>query len=82
MAWRRRFRSSTDEQALHGHALSHRMLRIFEAARAESGEDVVDRLYAEWGARYIAPQRPDTSTLLADCVAAAGLDDRLHRSCR
>ena len=65
------------QQALDGHALSHRMLRIFEAARAEAGEDAVDRLYAEWGARYIAPQRPDTSTLLVDCVAAAGLDDRL-----
>ncbi len=65
------------QQALDGHALSHRMLRIFEAARAEAGEDAVDRLYAEWGARYIALPRPDTSTLLADCVAAAGLDERL-----
>ena len=65
------------EQALHGHALSHRMLRIFEAARPEAGEDVVDRLYTEWGSRYIAPRRPHTNALLADCIAAAGLDARL-----
>jgi predicted DsbA family dithiol-disulfide isomerase len=65
------------QQALQGHAISHRMLRIFEAARTEGGEDAVDRLYAEWGQRYFAPQRPDTVTLLEDCVAAAGLDSRL-----
>jgi hypothetical protein len=53
------------------------MLRIFEAARAEAGEDAVDRLYAEWGQRYFSPQRPDTVNLLEDCVAAAGLDARL-----
>jgi predicted DsbA family dithiol-disulfide isomerase len=61
------------QQALDGHAVSHRMLRIFEAARAESGEDVVDRLYTEWGARNFVAQRPSAETLLADCVAAAGL---------
>ncbi len=40
------------ERALAGHALSHRMLRLFEAARAESGEGAVDALYTEWGRRY------------------------------
>jgi hypothetical protein len=40
------------ERALAGHALSHRMLRVFEAARAESGEGAVDALYTEWGRRY------------------------------
>ena len=40
------------EAALRGHALSHRMLRIFEAARAASGEDAVDALYTEWGRRF------------------------------
>jgi hypothetical protein len=61
--------------ALRGHALSHRMLRIFEAARVAGGEDAVDRLYTEWGRRYFAgPDRPDTANLLEDCVAAAGLD--------
>src|SRR3984957_9585918 len=40
------------ERALAGHALSHRMLRVFEAARAEGGEVAVDALYTEWGRRY------------------------------
>jgi hypothetical protein len=65
------------QQALDGHALSHRMLRIFEAARAEGGEDIVDRLYAEWGARYFAAEHPSPEALLSDSVSAAGLDPRL-----
>ena len=64
------------EVALKGHALSHRMLRIFEAARAEAGEEAVDRLYLEWGRRYF-PERPKAEGLLAGCVAAAGLDAHL-----
>lgn len=62
--------------ALSGHALSHRMLRVFEAARAESGEEAVDRLYLEWGRRYF-PERPKTEDLVSDCVAAAGLGPHL-----
>ncbi|HEX4126343.1 MAG TPA: hypothetical protein VHX67_02050 [Acidimicrobiales bacterium] len=61
------------QQALDGHAVSHRMLRIFEAARAEGGDDLVDRLYTEWGARNFAKVRPEPDALLADCVAAGGL---------
>lgn len=60
-------------QALEGHAISHRMLRIFEAARAEAGEDAVDRLYSEWGRSYFILKRPRTTELLADCVAGAGV---------
>jgi hypothetical protein len=40
------------ERALAGHALSHRMLRLFEAARAGAGEAAVDALYTEWGRRF------------------------------
>jgi 2-hydroxychromene-2-carboxylate isomerase len=61
------------QQALDGHAVSHRMLRIFEAARAAVGEDAVGRLYSEWGARNFASERPEPDALLADCVKAAGL---------
>ena len=61
------------QRALDGHAVSHRMLRIFEAARAQGGEGNVDRLYTEWGRRYFATERPGAETLLADCVDAAGL---------
>src|SRR5580658_9888552 len=62
------------QQALEGHALSHRMLRIFEAARAASGESAVDLLYSEWGRSYFVVKRPRTTEFLAECVAAAGLD--------
>ncbi len=65
------------QQALDAHAVSHRMLRILEAARAEGGEGVVDRLYAEWGTRNFAPKRPEAGALLADCVVAAGLSPDL-----
>ena len=37
--------------ALAGHALSHRMLRVFEAVRAQSGEAAVDALLTAWGQR-------------------------------
>ena len=66
------------QQALDGHAVSHRMLRIFEAVRAEHGEAAVDRLYAEWGARYFLASRSEPEELLADCLAAAGLLPALH----
>jgi hypothetical protein len=65
------------QQALDGHAVSHRMLRIFEAARAQGGEDPVDALYTEWGARNFATVRPEPDALLADCLAATGLSSAL-----
>jgi hypothetical protein len=65
------------QQALDGHAVSHRMLRIFEAARARGGEGDVDGLYTEWGRRYFGPERPEADALLADCVTAAGLPSDL-----
>ncbi len=55
------------------HAVSHRMLRIFEAARAESGDDAVDRLYTEWSRRFFTADRPPDDDLLAQSVAAGGL---------
>lgn len=54
------------------HAVSHRMLRIFEAARAESGDDAVHRLYTEWGRRFFTEDRPADDDLLAQTVAASG----------
>ena len=80
------------ERALAGHALSHRMLRVFEAARADAGESAVDALYAEWGRRYLGAGRsaddgPDGrrgdgareggDSLLAACLAASGLSAEL-----
>jgi hypothetical protein len=53
------------------------MLRIFEAGRAEAGEDAVDRLYTEWGRRRFSRHGAEGDQLLIDTVAAAGLDPRL-----
>jgi hypothetical protein len=65
------------QPAIDAHAVSHRMLRIFEAARARGGEGDVDGLYTEWGRRYFGPERPEANALLADCVAVAGLPSDL-----
>jgi hypothetical protein len=75
------------ERAMAGHALSHQMLRLFEAARAESGEGAVDALYTEWGRRYFlgdgadargvegrgADGQNDDDALLAGCLSGSGL---------
>src|SRR5258706_15951722 len=44
------------EAAIAAHALSHRMLRIFEAARARVDESAVDALFPEWGGRFFPPR--------------------------
>jgi predicted DsbA family dithiol-disulfide isomerase len=66
--------------ALAGHALSHRMLRIFEAARAQAGEEAVDALYREWGRRFFAPRPRRDDAVLTECVAASGLAPDLIRA--
>jgi hypothetical protein len=60
------------EAAIAAHALSHRMLRIFEAARSRSGEAAVDALYAAWGPAFFVRDRADDDTLLSACLAACG----------
>jgi len=61
----------------YAHAVGHRMLRIFEATRARSGEDGVDALYAEWGSRYFAGGPASKHTPFADCLRSSGLDPEL-----
>ncbi len=62
------------DAVLAGHALSHRMLRIFEAVRAQGGEEPVDALYTAWGRRvFVERARPEPS-LLASSLSACGLD--------
>src|SRR5580700_9982173 len=56
------------------HALSHRMLRIFEAARARGGEEAVDALYTEWGRRFFVDAAAHDDTLLSTCVVESGLE--------
>lgn len=62
------------EAAIAAHAISHRMLRIFEAARAASGEPAVDALFAAWGRRFFARGAARDDALLSDCVSACRLD--------
>jgi 2-hydroxychromene-2-carboxylate isomerase len=62
------------EMALVGHAISHRMLRLFEAARARFGEAAVDTLYAQWGPLFFPRNSARDDLLLVASVAAAGLD--------
>jgi hypothetical protein len=68
-------------RALAGHAFSHRMLRIFEAARAESGEAAVDALYTEWGRRFFLggkqARAEGDDALLSACLSASGLSTDL-----
>jgi hypothetical protein len=62
------------------HALSHRMLRIFEKARTDVGEQAVAALHLEWGSRFFVSDRGDRLvqgdvSILGDCLAACGLDE-------
>ncbi len=59
------------------HALSHRMLRIFEAARADGGEVPVDALYNAWSHRFFVEGSGHDDSLLSNCLAACGLDANL-----
>jgi predicted DsbA family dithiol-disulfide isomerase len=64
---------------LAAHVLSHRMLRVMEAARAERGDEVVELLYAAWGKRFFG-SRDRSETVLADVAASCGLDAELLRA--
>jgi hypothetical protein len=67
------------EAAIAAHAVSHRMLRIFEAVRAGAGEEAVDALYTEWGCQFFVADRARDDALLSECVAACGLEpDLVH----
>jgi len=60
---------------------SHRLLRVFEALRAQSREDNIGGLYQRWGERLFGgpartgPPAPPAPRLVAELVAAAGLPD-------
>src|ERR1700736_6733824 len=56
------------EAAIEAHAISHRMLRIFEAVRASSGENAIDALYTEWGRRFFIADPVRDDTLLSACL--------------
>src|SRR5258708_23240979 len=62
------------EAAIAAHAISHRMLRIFEAARARVGEEAVDALYTAWGHRFFVRGAARHETLLEEWLATCALD--------
>lgn len=62
------------DRAIAAHAISHRMLRIFEASRAQAGEEAVDALYTAWGRRFFVGGPSASEALLSECLAECGLD--------
>jgi Mycothiol-dependent nitroreductase Rv2466c len=60
---------------------SHRLLRVFEALRAQSREDDIGGLYQMWGEWLFGgpartgPPEPPAPELVAELAAAAGLPD-------
>jgi 2-hydroxychromene-2-carboxylate isomerase len=62
------------EAVIAAHALSHRMLRIMEAAKARHGADVVEPLLMAWGPRFFPREAKREESILAACLAACGLD--------
>jgi hypothetical protein len=65
------------QSVLAHHALSHRMLRVFEAVRARLGEEPVGGLYSEWGKRFFRGGARLDDSLLAECLAACALPAEL-----
>jgi 2-hydroxychromene-2-carboxylate isomerase len=65
------------DAAIAAHAIAHRMLRIFEAARARAGEEAVDALYTEWGRLFFVRGAARDEELLSECLAACRLDPDL-----
>jgi 2-hydroxychromene-2-carboxylate isomerase len=63
------------ERVIAAHAVSHRMLRVFESVRAEHGEPAVDALLDAWGPRFFGPDRERTDAILGQCLHACGLDE-------
>lgn len=61
----------------HLHAAGHRFSRVIEAARRSAGEDVVGKLYTEIGTRRHPDGREDFDAIIAEALAAVGLDAAL-----
>jgi predicted DsbA family dithiol-disulfide isomerase len=64
-------------KVIAAHAVSHRMLRVFEAARSQGGEEAVDALYTEWGRLFFVNGSAREDGILVDCIEASGLTPEL-----
>jgi hypothetical protein len=65
--------------AIAADRISHRMLRILEAAGAQAGEEAVDALYTKWGRPFFVGGPARDNALLSECLAAYGLRSRSRR---
>lgn len=65
-----------DEHAEHLEA-GHRFGRVVEAARVAAGEATVGKLYTEIGNRLHPDGRDDANAIIAEALAAVGLDAEL-----
>ena len=61
----------------HLHTAGHRFGRVIEAARVSAGPSVVGDLYTEIGSRRHPGEREDFDTIIAESLAAVGLDPAL-----
>jgi 2-hydroxychromene-2-carboxylate isomerase len=61
------------DAVIAAHELSHRMLRVIEAARAASGDGAVEPMYAAWGPRFFGRRDRDDG-VLAEVLASCDLD--------
>ncbi len=67
--------TAPDSRSSDGVVLSHRMLRVMEAAREHGGDEAVDAWYTELGRRFHHDRDRDFAA--ADALAACGLDPSL-----
>ncbi|WP_427868661.1 DsbA family protein [Leucobacter luti] len=70
-----------DDNAHAGlHSQGHRMGRVVEAARKAAGEGIVGKLYTELGTRVHPGGRRDVDEVIAEALAALGLDPELAKA--
>jgi 2-hydroxychromene-2-carboxylate isomerase len=62
------------DTVIAAHAVSHRMLRVFEAARARAGEPAVDALFRTWGPQFFVRARAADAELLTRVVESSNVD--------
>ena len=62
------------------HAQGHRLGRVVEAARVAAGDAVVGPLYTEIGTRRHPGDRDDFDAIIAESLAALGLDAELAQA--
>ena len=68
---------NTDEAYVQHLEAGHRYGRVVEAARVAAGDDVVGQLYTEIGTRVHPGGQQDADAVIAEALAAVGLDASL-----